>query len=71
VTPEEIIKNIDGREFSKQREILTRIIDYECYRPDADELEFLEGLRNLLDTVADCAADDYGIQSRYGSDSDC
>lgn len=66
MTIQEIITSIDGPEFGKQREVLTRIIDCEGYRPDEEDLELLEGLRNLIDLVADYASDAYGIECSYG-----
>lgn len=53
-----------GDEFRKQRAILDKIIDVVGYLPAVDDLEQLEGLRNLTDEIADQAGDNYDIDCR-------
>lgn len=66
MTIQEIITGIDGPQFGRQREVLTRVIDCEGYRPDNEDLELLEGLRNLLDFIADYCMDELAKDCSYG-----
>lgn len=65
MTVDQLFEGIDGPMFKKQRQALSRVIDTEGYRPDEEDLEVLEGLRNFMDSVADVANDEYGKDTLF------
>jgi hypothetical protein len=62
----DIVANIDGPQFRRQRELLLRLAAHarsgEAYMATAAEHELLEGLINLTDKIADEAYDRHGIK---------
>jgi hypothetical protein len=65
--PEDIISKIDGPLFKQQRAVLRYAIVHltscctDCDQWTPEDIEALDGLNDLLDTIADCAHDIYGI----------
>ena len=64
MTANELFRGIEGQRFKQQRKLLSAIIDV-GHTPTEDDLELLEGLRNLLDCVADVAHDEYGKDTLF------
>ena len=64
MTSNELFQGIDGPQLKQQRQLLSAIID-DGHAPTEDDLELLEGLRNLLDCVADVAHDEYGKDTLF------
>jgi len=57
-------RGIDGELFAAQRVKLIETIDFlekDYPASKEDEIEALQGLQNLLDSIADIASDIYGI----------
>jgi hypothetical protein len=57
--------NLDGPAFRSQRELLLRITDFahrkQPYKPAPGDVDLLEGLVGLTDSIADQAHDQHGI----------
>lgn len=61
--------SIDPAIFKEQRTLLTLLLDGESKDTSID-FEPLEGIRNLLDTIADQAHDWYGMDTLFLSEDD-
>ena len=65
LVPDGYTLEIDGPRLRLQRELLQRLFDTACRQEPiflgSEETGLLEGLLNLTDTLADQAADRYGI----------
>jgi|GEM_PF-5517845 len=61
--------SIDPAIFKEQRTLLTQLLDGESKDPSIN-FEPLEGIRNLLDTIADQAHDWYGMDTLFLSEND-
>ena len=61
--------SIDPAIFKEQRTLLTLLLDGESKNPSMD-FEPLEGIRNLLDTIADQAHDWYGMDTLFLTEGD-
>lgn len=62
---ENLLKNIDGPLFKRQRIAVLDLIDGDI---GAEKAEMLEGIQNLLDKVADIAHDTFGIDCLFVQD---
>lgn len=60
-----LFAGIEGPLFKQQRQVLSAIIDNGHLPADKNELELLEGLRNLLDCIADVAHDEFGKDTLF------
>lgn len=61
--------SIDPALFKRQRALLSRLLEEEKPHPSTD-LEPLEGIRNLLDAIADQAHDWYGMDTLFLEEGD-
>lgn len=61
--------SIDPAVFKEQRSLLTLLLDGEAKDTSMD-FEPLEGIRNLLDTIADQAHDCYGMDTLFLTEGD-
>lgn len=67
LTSKELLSRIDGPLLAKQRMLVDSLCEDTSFLNDEDT-ELLRGLRNLLDELADCIYDEYGIDSFYFSE---
>lgn len=64
-TPEEFFERIDGRELCRQRSLLYNLKEVLEPRLTEEQAEDLEGVINLVETIADIASDQFGLPTMF------